>query len=66
MDEVTPDDWEKVSGWKITSLVWTSLDAGILDDGWEGSHCTRYNNMKSDSERKQGGFGVGSTIRHSQ
>jgi integrase len=24
-----PDDWAQVDGWKITSLVWTSLDAGL-------------------------------------
>jgi integrase len=29
MDDITPEDWEKVSGWKITSMVWTSLDAGL-------------------------------------
>ncbi|MFC6755892.1 MULTISPECIES: tyrosine-type recombinase/integrase [Haloarcula] len=23
------EDWEKVDGWKITSMVWTSLDAGL-------------------------------------
>lgn len=28
-DEVSPDDWNQVEGWKITSLVWTSLDAGL-------------------------------------
>jgi integrase len=27
--EVTPDDWERANGWKIPSLVWTSLDAGL-------------------------------------
>jgi hypothetical protein len=27
--EVTPDDWERAHGWKIPSLVWTSLDAGF-------------------------------------
>jgi len=29
VDEVGPSDWEKVDGWKITSLIWTSLDAGL-------------------------------------
>ena len=29
LSEVTPDDWEVVNGWKITSLVWTSLDTGL-------------------------------------
>jgi len=29
MEEVTPDEWDTVEGWKITSLVWTSLDAGL-------------------------------------
>jgi integrase len=28
-DEVLPDDWERANGWKIPSLVWTSLDAGL-------------------------------------
>ena len=27
--EVTPDDWEKANGWKIPSMVWVSLDAGL-------------------------------------
>jgi len=27
--EVTPADWERANGWKIPSLVWTSLDAGL-------------------------------------
>lgn len=27
--EITPDDWERANGWKIPSLVWTSLDAGL-------------------------------------
>jgi integrase len=26
---VTPDDWERANGWKIPSLVWTCLDAGL-------------------------------------
>lgn len=28
-DEVTRDDWDEVNEWEITSLVWTSLDAGL-------------------------------------
>lgn len=27
--EVTPDDWDRANGWKIPSLVWVSLDAGL-------------------------------------
>ena len=26
---MTPDDWDRANGWKIPSLVWTSLDAGL-------------------------------------
>jgi integrase len=26
---VTPDDWKRANSWKIPSLVWTSLDAGL-------------------------------------
>ena len=26
---VTPDDWDRANGWKIPSLVWVSLDAGL-------------------------------------
>ncbi len=26
---VRPDDWDRANGWKIPSLVWTSLDAGL-------------------------------------
>jgi len=29
IDEVTPDDWDSIDGWKITSIVWASLDAGL-------------------------------------
>lgn len=29
LEEVTPDDWERVNGWKYTSLVWVSLDTGL-------------------------------------
>ena len=28
-NEVAVDDWERANGWKIPSLVWTSLDAGL-------------------------------------
>ena len=28
-EEITPADWERANGWKIPSLVWTSLDAGL-------------------------------------
>lgn len=27
--EVSPQDWKKANGWKIPSLVWVSLDAGL-------------------------------------
>ena len=27
--EVSPDDWDRANGWKIPSLVWVSLDAGL-------------------------------------
>jgi len=27
--EVTPDDWNRANSWKIPSLVWVSLDAGL-------------------------------------
>ncbi|QLH83850.1 tyrosine-type recombinase/integrase [Halosimplex pelagicum] len=26
---ITPGDWEKANSWKVPSLVWTSLDAGL-------------------------------------
>ena len=28
-EDVTPDDWDRANGWKIPSLVWCSLDAGL-------------------------------------
>lgn len=28
-EDPSPEDWEQVDGWKITSMVWTSLDAGL-------------------------------------
>ncbi|MFB1063315.1 tyrosine-type recombinase/integrase [Natrinema sp. H-ect4] len=27
--EIGPDDWDRANGWKIPSLVWTSLDTGL-------------------------------------
>lgn len=27
--EVSPSDWKRANGWKVPSLVWTSLDAGL-------------------------------------
>ena len=27
--EVTPKDWDRANGWKIPSLIWTMLDAGL-------------------------------------
>jgi len=27
--EVRPEDWDRANGWKIPSLVWVSLDAGL-------------------------------------
>lgn len=27
--EVSPQDWDRANGWKVTSLTWTSLDAGL-------------------------------------
>lgn len=29
IEDPSPDDWDRVDGWKITSIVWTSLDAGL-------------------------------------
>ena len=29
MNEITLEDWDRANGWKIPSLVWTSLDAGL-------------------------------------
>lgn len=28
-EDVAPDDWDRANGWKVPSLVWTSLDAGL-------------------------------------
>ena len=28
-EQVTRDDWEEMDGWKLTSIVWASLDAGL-------------------------------------
>lgn len=28
-DKVVPADWERVNGWKYTTMVWVSLDAGL-------------------------------------
>jgi len=29
LEDVVPTDWDKVNGWKFTTIVWTSLDAGL-------------------------------------
>jgi integrase len=29
MDEITLQDWERANGWKLPSIVWASLDAGL-------------------------------------
>lgn len=29
IEAISPDDWDRANGWKIPSLVWTSLDAGL-------------------------------------
>lgn len=29
IEQVTPDDWDRANGWKVPSLVWTSLDCGL-------------------------------------
>lgn len=29
IQDPSPEEWEQVDGWKITSMVWTSLDAGL-------------------------------------
>jgi len=29
IENVTEEDWDDIDGWKITSIVWTSLDAGL-------------------------------------
>jgi site-specific recombinase XerD len=29
LSEVTPEHWDRANGWKMPSLVWTSLDAGL-------------------------------------
>lgn len=39
--DATPDDWDRANGWKIPSLVWVSLDAGLrprsTGQRWTGS-----------------------------
>lgn len=29
LEDVVPADWDRMNGWKYTSLVWTSLDTGL-------------------------------------
>lgn len=29
LEEISPEDWKQVNGWKYTSMTWTSLDAGL-------------------------------------
>lgn len=31
-EDVREEDWNEIDGWEITSLVWTSLDAGLRPD----------------------------------
>ena len=36
--EVSPGDWDRANGWKVPSLVWTSLDSGLRPIEVERSH----------------------------
>ena len=71
-DEVTKDDWDEIQGWEVTSLVWTSLDAGFRPDevsnakvSWVDSQNGRLIIPYQDSSKNEGNWIVSLTERTS-
>ena len=61
--EITPADWERANGWKMPSLVWTSLDAGLRPieveravTGWVDTGNGVLRIPKEDSSKNEGNW----------
>ena len=68
--EVTPDDWERANGWKIPSIVWVSLDAGLRPieveravTSWVDTENAVLRIPKGDSSKNRDNWTVGLTER---
>lgn len=69
-EEVTPQDWETIDGWKLTSIVWTSLDAGLrpvevgrAKTSWVDTTNEVLRIPKEDSSKNKGNWIVSLTSR---
>lgn len=61
--EIEPSDWERANGWKIPSLVWTSLDAALRPieveravEGWVDIENSVLRIPKEDSSKNEGNW----------
>jgi integrase len=70
--EVDPEDWDRVGGWKYTSLVWTSLDAGLrpvevgrAKASWVDTDNDLLRIPKAESSKNEGNWLVSLTTRTS-
>ncbi|MFC6904205.1 tyrosine-type recombinase/integrase [Halalkalicoccus tibetensis] len=68
--EVTPEDWEKANEWKIPSMVWVSLDAGLrpveierASVSWIDTQNGMLRIPKEDSSKNRDNWYVGLTER---
>ena len=64
-EQVTKADWERINGWKIPSLVWTSLDAGLRPVeveravvSWVDTENSVLRIPKEDSSKNEGNWTV--------
>lgn len=69
-NDVTKEDWNEVNGWEITSLVWTSLDAGLRPNEVRNSKVEWVDTKngilripKDESSKNEGNWTVGLTER---
>jgi len=70
VEDVKPDDWKRVNGWKYTSMVWVSLDAGLrpVEVGratvdWVDLDNELLRIPKQDSSKNRNNWQVGLTSR---
>lgn len=68
--EITPDDWKEANGWKFTTLVWVSLDAGLrpveverATTSWIDIDNGVLRIPKDDSAKNRGNWIIGLTDR---
>lgn len=72
-DDVTPEDWEQVDAWEVTSLVWVSLDAGLRPHEvrnarteWVDTRNGVLRIPKDESSKNEGNWTVNLTDRTAQ